>query len=67
LSRITYAISAILALAGTGSSVFGIAQGEFKPIGIGLVLICGATVFAVLYLGTRRKQTVQSERPGSSS
>jgi hypothetical protein len=56
VSRITYAISAMLALSGSGTAVFGITNGEFKPIGIGLVLICGATVFSLLHLGTCRKQ-----------
>jgi hypothetical protein len=60
-------MSAILALFGTGTAVFGIASGEFKPVGIGLVLILGATVFARLYVGTRRKQTVQSERSSTSN
>jgi hypothetical protein len=55
MSRATYAISALLALFGTGTAVAGIIWGEAKPIGIGLVLMFGGLVFALLYLGTRRK------------
>jgi hypothetical protein len=56
MSRFTYATSAILALTGTATAVYGVLAGECKPFGAGLVLILGASVFAVLYLGTRRKQ-----------
>jgi hypothetical protein len=62
LSRATYLISAGLALVGTGTAVFGIIQGEVKPISIGLVLICGATVFALLYLGTWRRDRADQAR-----
>ena len=51
----TYAVGATMALVGTALAVFGIAQGEYKSSSIGLVLILGSFVFAVLYLGTRRK------------
>jgi hypothetical protein len=56
MSRLTYGISAILALSGTATAVYGISWGEYKPFVAGLVFILGASVFAVLYLGTRRKQ-----------
>jgi hypothetical protein len=51
----TYGVSAALALAGTAIAVFGIFLGAGKPIATGLVLILGASVFSVLYIGTRRK------------
>jgi hypothetical protein len=55
MSRLTYGTSAILALCGTATAVYGIVAGECKPIGAGLVLLLGAGVFAVLYLGVGRK------------
>jgi hypothetical protein len=57
MSRLTYATSAVLALSGTAIAVYGIVAGECKPLGAGLVLLLGASVFAVLYLGVGRKQT----------
>ena len=49
----SFGVSTILALAGIGFAVFGIAVAEFKPTAIGLVLIFGAGVFATLYISTR--------------
>ena len=51
----SFGTSTILALAGIGFAVFGIAVAEFKPTAIGLVLVLifGARVFATLYIGTR--------------
>jgi hypothetical protein len=54
--RFTYATSAVLALSGTAIAVYGIVAGECKPFATGLVLMLGACVFAVLYLGIGRKQ-----------
>ncbi|HLJ97217.1 MAG TPA: hypothetical protein VKU02_28920 [Gemmataceae bacterium] len=54
LPRLTYGISAVLALTGTGIAIGGIMAGEFKPCAAGLVLILGASVFAMLYRGFRR-------------
>jgi hypothetical protein len=56
MSRLTFGTSAVLALSGTAAAVYGVVAGECKPFGAGLVLILGASVFAVLYLGTARKQ-----------
>jgi hypothetical protein len=56
MPRFTYNISAIFALSGTATAVYGIVASECKPFGTGLVLLFGASVFAVLYLGTVRKQ-----------
>jgi hypothetical protein len=56
MSRLTYGISAVLGLGGTAIAVCGIVGGEYKPVAAGLVMILGASVFAVLYVGTRRKQ-----------
>jgi hypothetical protein len=56
MSRFTYGTSAVLALIGTATAVCGIVGGECKPIASGIVLILGSSVFAVLYLGTGRKQ-----------
>jgi hypothetical protein len=65
MSRWTYGISSSLTLAGTGSSVAGIVWGEWKPTAVGLVLLCGATVFALLYLGTRRRPAPQPGPPAA--
>jgi hypothetical protein len=62
----TYAVSATMALLGTALAVFGIAQGEYKSSSIGLVLILGSFVFAVLYLGTRRKPPRDENSPEMS-
>jgi hypothetical protein len=56
VSRFTSGLGVALTLAGTATAVAGIIEGEFKPVAIGLVLICGATVFAILYLGTRGRE-----------
>ena len=61
----TYAVSATMALLGTALAVFGIGQGEYKSTSIGLVLILGSFVFAVLYLGTRRNPP-RDENPPST-
>jgi hypothetical protein len=58
LLTFTYGISAIFALCGTATAVYGIVAGECKPLGAGLVLILGASVFAVLYLGASRNRAV---------
>ncbi len=57
MSRYTYAISALLALAGIAVAVDGVYLGESKPIAIGFILIFGAYVFALLYIGMPRKPT----------
>jgi hypothetical protein len=70
MSRFTYWISAILALVGTGTAIHGICQpagqttGEgFKQTASGLVLILAASVFSILYLGTRRILTPPVSSP----
>jgi Flp pilus assembly protein TadB len=61
MSPPTYGISAVLALSGTATAIYGIVAGEYKPCSAGLVLLLGATVFAVLYLGTSRKRTAREQ------
>lgn len=61
MARFTYGISAALALSGTATAVFGIVGEAFKPCAVGLVLILGASVFAVLYMGTRRKRAAAGQ------
>jgi hypothetical protein len=46
-------LSAGLALAGMLTSISGVAAGEYKPVLIGLVLLAGAVVFALLHIGAR--------------
>jgi hypothetical protein len=52
--RFAFRAGAMLATAGIVLAVGGIQSGEPKPIGIGLVLLMGAGVFAILSLGVRR-------------
>ena len=56
VAYLSFATSAVLTATGVGLGVFGIAQGEFKPTAIGLVLIFGGAVFALLAIATRRRQ-----------
>jgi hypothetical protein len=51
----TYALRATMALVGTSLAVFGIAEDQYKLASIGTVFIMGSFIFAILYLGTRRK------------
>ncbi len=44
-----------MALFGTAAAIHGIDTGYAKPVGIGLVMLCGAAVFALLFVGTRRE------------
>ncbi len=48
------AVSPALAAMGTSLGVLGILASEFKPIAIGLILIFGGGVFALLYVGIKR-------------
>jgi hypothetical protein len=61
--RVTFGVSAVLATAGTALAVSGIHWGEFKPFMIGLVLLLGAGVFAILSLGARRTGVPPAEPP----
>ena len=54
--RFTYGTSAVFALSGTATGVYGVVAGECKSFAAGLILILGASVFAVLYLGTARRK-----------
>jgi hypothetical protein len=54
VARCTFAVSAALAATGTALGVLGILASEIKPISIGLILIFGGGVFALLYVGIRR-------------
>ncbi|HVU89109.1 MAG TPA: hypothetical protein VHD36_17425 [Pirellulales bacterium] len=45
--------SSTMALLGTAMAIFGIRFGEVKILGYGLVLLFGAAVFALLFVGTR--------------
>jgi hypothetical protein len=67
VSSFTYGISAVFALAGTMIAVFGIIREEGKPISTGLVLILCASVFGILYIGTRRKEIWGSCKRGRNA
>jgi hypothetical protein len=61
------ALSAGLALVGMVTSISGVAANEFKPVFIGLVLLSGATVFALLHIGSRSKTANPSRSIHSSA
>lgn len=50
----TFLVSAALTIAGILAGIGGVVASEFKPVLIGFVLLTGAAVFALLYVGTRR-------------
>ena len=52
MKLLSFGLSAVLSLAGISSGVVGITNGDFKLTAIGLILIFGASVFAILHLGT---------------
>jgi hypothetical protein len=63
VARFSFAVSAALAAAGTALGVFGILASETKPIAIGMVLIFGGAVFALLYIGSRRASGRSTLKP----
>jgi hypothetical protein len=54
-------MGAVLATVGTVLAVLGILGNEFKPVAIGLVLLFGAGVFAILALGARRARLPEAD------
>ena len=50
-----FACAVALAIAGICLSVYGIAQEHVKPACIGFVLILGSAIFAILYVGARKR------------
>jgi hypothetical protein len=67
VARFTFALSALLTTAGVAAGLLGIAAGEFKPFAVGFVLLAGAAVFALLYVGTRRGILVTRPTPTEES
>jgi hypothetical protein len=55
MRRPLFLLSSTMALFGTVAAIHGIDSGYAKPVGIGLVMLCGAAVFALLFVGTRRE------------
>ena len=53
IRQLSFAASALLAIAGTIFAISGIMAESFKAISVGIVLIFAAGVFATLYLGSR--------------
>ena len=53
MRRSLFLLSSTMALFGTAAAIHGIDTGYAKPVGIGLVMLCGAAVFALLFAGTR--------------
>jgi hypothetical protein len=60
--RFTSFVAGSLAAVGTLLAVVGVLQSELKPFGTGMVLICGAGVFAILSLGGRRSLAARRRR-----
>ena len=49
----SFAASSILTFGGMCLSAYGILRSDYRLLGVGLVLILGAAVFAVLFVGSR--------------
>jgi hypothetical protein len=54
MSRPIFLVSAAMTAGGVVSAIQGIGSGYAQPIGVGLVLILGGAVFALLYVGMAR-------------
>jgi hypothetical protein len=50
---LSFTASSILTFAGMCLSTYGILRSDYKLLAVGLVLIFGAAVFAVLFVGSR--------------
>ena len=61
--RVTFGLSAVLAIVGMVLSVEGIHGSDIKSLPTGLVLLFGAGVFAILSLSARRAGASQVESP----
>jgi hypothetical protein len=55
MRRLVFLLSSTMALFGTAAAIHGIDTGYAKPLGIGLVMLCSAAVFALLFVGTRHE------------
>ncbi len=53
-----FLLSTAMALFGVGSAIVGIDSGEIKLLASGLILLFGAAVFALLFVGTRRATAI---------
>lgn len=53
MRNFTGSLSGLLAIIGMAVAIGGVAIGEFKPILIGLVLLAGGSVFALIHIGMR--------------
>lgn len=58
MRKISYFLSTFLALSGLTFGVMGIALDSYKGAAVGILLIFGAGVFATLYLGSRRNDSL---------
>lgn len=58
MRRFSFFFSSLFVLVGVACAVLGILGENFKSVLIGVVLIFGAGVFATLYLGTRRNDSL---------
>jgi hypothetical protein len=59
LRRPLFLLSSTMALFGVAAAIHGIDTGYAKPLGIGLVMLCGAAVFALLYVGSRDNAAIR--------
>jgi len=53
MRRAILLLSTTMTFGGVSSAIYGIDQGYAEPVGIGLVLLCGAAVLALLFVGSR--------------
>lgn len=61
MQTLLFQTSSLLALAGIGSTAFGLLAEQAKLLVLGFVLVLGGGVFATLYLGSCRASQ-QSEK-----
>jgi hypothetical protein len=54
MKRVTFGVSAMLAVVGMAMAISGIQGSDIKALPIGLVLLFGAGVFAILAVSLRR-------------
>ncbi len=51
----TFVLSAVCAVSGIASGIVGIFDESIKALALGLLLLAGGSVFAMLYLGSRSR------------
>jgi len=61
VKRVTFGVSAVLAVVGMAMAISGIQGSDIKALPTGLVLLFGAGVFAILTVSLRRADDTAGE------